>query len=271
MWRLGPIFGLCVALDGMSLTNYDWRISTRTLQIPPRIPLAHQRRCGPGHRRSGEPVIESLRLQLLAPADWKLLRDVRLEALLDSPDAFMSSHACESQRGESEWRGLFDAATWMVACDAEKIIGLATSVGEPGGCATRHVESVWVAPPYRRRGVCRALLRTLAEMDRRTGVTDLLLWVLEDNHDAQLAYEALGFEATGDRQFVPDLRRFERRMNLCITTSTGLVSGDSTSDEDAVDQAHKPAGVTDLGDIPVCRQADMPSPERCTAVRQGNG
>ena len=48
------------------------------------------------------------------------------------------------------------------------------------------------------------------------GVTDLLLWVLEDNHDAQRAYEALGFEPTGERQFLPDLGRFERRLRLGI-------------------------------------------------------
>ena len=58
------------------------------------------------------------------------------------------------------------------------------------------------------------MLHALAKMDRRMGVTDLLLWVLEDNHEAQRAYEALGFEPTGERQFLPDFGRFERRMRL---------------------------------------------------------
>jgi RimJ/RimL family protein N-acetyltransferase len=43
------------------------------------------------------------------------------------------------------------------------------------------------------------------------GVSELLLWVLEDNHDAQRAYEALGFEPTGERQFLLPFGRFERR------------------------------------------------------------
>jgi GNAT superfamily N-acetyltransferase len=162
-------------------------------------------------------VIESLRLQLLAPVDWQVLRAARLRALLDSPHAFMSSYARESGWGESEWRRLFDAARWMVACESETVIGLAQSLSEPGRLATRHVESVWVAPTHRRHGVCRALLHTLAEMDRETGVTDLLLWVLDDNHDAQLAYKALGFEPTGECQFLPTLGRTELRLRLGIT------------------------------------------------------
>jgi ribosomal protein S18 acetylase RimI-like enzyme len=161
-------------------------------------------------------VIETLRLQLLAPVDWELLREARLEALLDSPHAFMSSHACESLWAESEWLRLFEAARWIVALEAEKVIGLARSIAEPALPATRHIESVWVAPTHRRRGVSRALLHALADRERRLGVTDLMLWVLEDNQDAQRAYEAIGFEATGERQFLPAFGRFERRLTVAI-------------------------------------------------------
>jgi ribosomal protein S18 acetylase RimI-like enzyme len=161
-------------------------------------------------------VSESLQLQLLAPADWRVLRAARLQALLDSPHAFMSSHARESGWGELEWRRLFDAATWIIAREAEEVIGLVRSIAEPPCSKTRHVESVWVAPSHRRRGVCRALLEVLAETDRRVGVTELLLWVLEDNDDAWRAYEALGFQPTGERQSLRALERFERRLRLCI-------------------------------------------------------
>jgi ribosomal protein S18 acetylase RimI-like enzyme len=156
-----------------------------------------------------------LELQLLTPVDWPVLRAARLAALLDSPAAFTSNHAQESKWVEGEWRRVFDAATWIVALEAEKAIGLARSVGAAGH-ETRHVESIWVAPTHRQRGVCRALLHALAETERSMGVTDLLLWVLEDNHDAQRAYDALGFEPTGERQFLPDFGRFERRLRLGI-------------------------------------------------------
>jgi ribosomal protein S18 acetylase RimI-like enzyme len=188
-------------------------------------------------------VIESLRLELLTPVDWKVLQAARLEALRDSPRAFMSSYACELEWDESDWRELFVAATWMVAYEAQKVVGLARSVGESGRCATRHVESVWVASTHRRRGVCRTLLHMLAEMDRRMGMTEMLLWVLEDNHDAQRAYEAIGFKPTGERQFIPALRRFEQRLKLSIEAPS--ICRASTDDEGSLDQALELARVAD--------------------------
>jgi RimJ/RimL family protein N-acetyltransferase len=64
--------------------------------------------------------------------------------------------------------------------------------------------------------VLRAVLHGLAEIDRQMGVTELMLWVLEDNHDAQRAYQVIGFESTGDRQYLPALGQLERRLRLGI-------------------------------------------------------
>jgi ribosomal protein S18 acetylase RimI-like enzyme len=163
----------------------------------------------------------TLDLQLLSPADWRTLRDVRLRALRDSPHAFLSRYDCELLLGEREWRQLLDSATWVVAREGEDVVGLARSVAESAHPWRRHIESMWVAPTHRRRGVSRALLDALADKERRAGVTELLLWVLEDNDHAQGAYATLGFEPTGERQFLPDLGRFERRFKLSITHPPG--------------------------------------------------
>jgi ribosomal protein S18 acetylase RimI-like enzyme len=163
----------------------------------------------------------TLNLDLLTSADWRVLRAARLGALLDSPQAFTSSYARESDWSEFEWRRVFDTATCIVAREAEKVIGLAKSVAEPFRPWMRHLESVWVAPTHRRRGVLRALLHDLAEIDRQMGVTELMLWVLEDNYNAQRAYEALGFEPTGERQFLLAAGRFERRMRLVLDRLQG--------------------------------------------------
>jgi ribosomal protein S18 acetylase RimI-like enzyme len=161
-------------------------------------------------------IQSTLDVYLLTPEEWRELRAVRLRALRDSPHAFTSSYVRELLWTELEWRRSFDAATWTVAREAEEVIGLARSVGESEQHAARHVEGVWVAPTHRRRGVFRALLHTLAETDRQMGVTELLIWVMEDNYDAQRAYEALGFEPTGERQFLPVFGRFERRLRVCV-------------------------------------------------------
>ena len=164
----------------------------------------------------------TLNLDLLAPVDWPVLRAARLEALLDSPAAYTSSYACEAQWSELDWLRAFDAATWIVAREAERVVGLARSVGEPERPSARHVESIWVAPTHRRLGVFRALLRTLAAMERQMGVTELMLWVLEDNHAAERAYRALGFEPTGDRQFLAAFGQFEQRLRRKINEARDL-------------------------------------------------
>jgi GNAT superfamily N-acetyltransferase len=161
----------------------------------------------------------TLELDLLTPVDWHMLRSARLYALLDSPDAFTSSYAYESAWGEMAWQQVLDAATWIVAREAQTVIGLAKSISEPGCPSTRYVESAWVAPTHRRRGVLRALLHRLAEIDRQTGVTELMLWVLEDNHDAQRAYQVLGFESTGEQQYLPAFGQFERQLRIEISAT----------------------------------------------------
>ena len=138
-----------------------------------------------------------LNLRFLRPADWWTLRQVRLAALRDSPHAFTSHYGHERQWAETEWRRTLKSSTWIVAQTAGEVAGLARSVREPRIPKARNLESIWVAPIYRHQGVCRDLVLALADRERRMGATDLLLWVLDGNHDALRAYEALGFQPTG--------------------------------------------------------------------------
>jgi hypothetical protein len=76
-------------------------------------------------------VLQStLEFQLLTPGDRRLLQEARLEALRESPHAFMSTYAQESEWVEAQWRQALEGATWIVARDAENVIGLAASVRE---------------------------------------------------------------------------------------------------------------------------------------------
>jgi ribosomal protein S18 acetylase RimI-like enzyme len=152
-----------------------------------------------------------------APDDWRMLRAARLSALRDSPAAFASSFACESKWKKPAWQRLFDNATWVVARqDKQQVIGLAKSVVDPERTNARYIESAWVAPAHRRQGLFRRLLEDLARRESAAGVTDLSLWVLEDNHNAQRAYEALGFEPTGKRQFLLAFGKFEQQLRMGV-------------------------------------------------------
>jgi len=152
----------------------------------------------------------------LERSEWRILRDTRLRALLDSPHAFTSRYECEVRWPEHTWRRRFDIGTWVVAHHGEAVIGLAGLVdgdlGEP-----RHLEGIWVAPLHRRRQVFSRLLARVVQIARADGLDWLPLWVLEDNAVAREAYVRRGFVWRGKRQPLdPDECRVERRLWLPI-------------------------------------------------------
>jgi ribosomal protein S18 acetylase RimI-like enzyme len=161
-----------------------------------------------------------LNLRFLRPADWQALRDVRLAALQDSPHAFTSHYALEWRWTETEWRRTFKSSTWIVAHTAEEVAGLARSVQEPWLPRARNLESIWVAPTYRHRGVCGDLVRALSKRERWRGATQLLLWVLDGNQEALRAYAALGFWPMGEPQYLKAFERWEQRLGVHISCLT---------------------------------------------------
>jgi ribosomal protein S18 acetylase RimI-like enzyme len=162
-----------------------------------------------------------LDIKLLAPEEWHVLRSTRLRALLDSPHAFLSGHDAEVGWSEARWRRLLAEATWVVASESGMVIGIA-GLFEGSPCDGRHIESIWVAPTHRHRGVFRALLQTLVDRQRSYGARSLALWVLETNIEARQAYKRLGFELTGERQPLPGPGdRYELRLRLAIPPRRG--------------------------------------------------
>lgn len=151
-------------------------------------------------------------VEVLAGDDWKILQDIRLRALRDSPDAFLSK--AETSWGETEWRALAVEDAWIVARSGDQVIGVVRSVRvDDRPTNERHLESVWVDPLHRKKGVLRAILRYLAELE--PDVRTWMAWVLDGNDGARAAYERLGFETTGRRQLLAGTpRRVEERLRL---------------------------------------------------------
>ncbi len=147
--------------------------------------------------------------------DWRLLREIRLRALLDSPDAFASSHDQEVRWDENAWRVFLRGARWTLAFAPRTAIGMAGVVDGAEPSAEPHVISMWVDPGHRRTGVARLLLTSLTE--RMVGRTAILLWVMQENLAARRAYERMGFVPTCEVQRLPtDPSRYEERMRLCL-------------------------------------------------------
>lgn len=87
------------------------------------------------------------------PGDWELVRDVRLAALRDAPDAFASTYEREAAYTEEQWRGWFSDRFAMFLAhleDRAKPAGLAGVFDRDDGA---DLVSMWVRPDARGRGV----------------------------------------------------------------------------------------------------------------------
>jgi ribosomal protein S18 acetylase RimI-like enzyme len=165
------------------------------------------------------------------PDEWAVLRELRLRALADAPDAFASTLADEAGAPEEMWRRRADGGPDVLNLVAEARgsrmandslvshddtshrddggsvagdgVGMATVRLEPDKGGRAHLLGMWVDPRYRGRGVATALLDHALGWARDRGATEMVLWVADHNTAARRLYERAGFVATGDRQPLP--------------------------------------------------------------------
>jgi ribosomal protein S18 acetylase RimI-like enzyme len=131
-----------------------------------------------------------------------LFKSVRLRALQDTPHAFGSTYASESQFPDSEWlsrarRWNGDRGIGFLAMDADSPCGIAGSFLDQQDSTRAQLISMWTAPTHRQRGVGRLLVDEILRWAHHRGARTLLLMVTNINQPAILFYERLGFTRTG--------------------------------------------------------------------------
>ena len=150
--------------------------------------------------------------------DWARLRDVRLRALAESPEAFGSTLAREQLYTDEQWRSWQQSSAWFMAFDGDRPVGLVGGRLDPDEWL---LIAMWVAPEVRGQGVGRRLVDAVAGEAGRQGASTVVLHVTERNLVARKAYERLGFVATGEWESLAregDQRR--ELMRLPVTGST---------------------------------------------------
>lgn len=90
----------------------------------------------------------------------------------------------------------------IVAIDADQVVGFVSAVDylHPDKAPELWVNEVGVAPPYRRRGVGRRLLRAMLDHARAIGCVEAWLATEKDNVAARQLYESLGGD--GEQQVI---------------------------------------------------------------------
>jgi ribosomal protein S18 acetylase RimI-like enzyme len=158
-------------------------------------------------------------LEAITPRNAQTFKSVRLQALKDSPLAFGSTYARESQLSDADWSRR--AGEWT----SPRAVGyLATYAGEACGiCAAflaeddprvAHLVSMWVAPQFRRSGLGRTLVEAIQSWAKTKGAQSVRLTVTHCNAAAIQFYKRLGFRMTGKTEPYPnDPALFEYEMS----------------------------------------------------------
>ncbi len=134
----------------------------------------------------------------LLPDDWRILRDLRLAALLDAPYAFGSTYESTAGRTEQEWR------TWPIhgvafgAFLGGEPVGMVGALPMPTDPATVHLIAMWVAPAGRGTGLGDALIDAVVAWARGRGCVSVFLEVATGNDRAAALYLRNGFAYTDE-------------------------------------------------------------------------
>ena len=130
------------------------------------------------------------------PDDWPLVKDIRLRALADAPDAFGMTLAQSAAQPDEEWRErLSGPSPTVLALDDGRPVAMGGGFLVPDSDVAM-VWGMWTEPAARGRGLGRRILATVVDWAHGAGRTPYL-HVTEGNEVARAAYVAAGFEPTG--------------------------------------------------------------------------
>lgn len=146
-------------------------------------------------------------IERITPETAMVFKDVRLRALQDSPTAFSSTFAKESQFPDEEWRKRAvrwssDGSAIFLAMDGDAGCGIIGAYEENERSA--QVVSMWVAPEVRRADVGKRLMGAAVDWARSRKMRELKLMVTSVNPGAIAFYERLGFTMTGKTAVYPN-------------------------------------------------------------------
>jgi ribosomal protein S18 acetylase RimI-like enzyme len=144
-----------------------------------------------------------VRLRRLEPTEVEPLRELRLRALRQNPEAFAETYE------EARDRPLQDWASWaadesrviVVAIDGERWVGMvACRRLEPD---SSWLTALWVDPAVRGKGLGARLIEAAAEWATEQGAAAVELSVTTNNPAAATLYTRAGFAETGRRRPLP--------------------------------------------------------------------
>jgi GNAT superfamily N-acetyltransferase len=148
----------------------------------------------------------SILTRRLEPDEVELHRELRLQALQDSPGSFRETFSEAVARPISYWQELSrsvseaGAHVMFLALEDSYPIGSVYGLRDRERSDTGRVGGMWVRSESRRQGVGRALLSEIFDWARQCSFRQLALWAPAQSHAAASLYHRVGFRETGNRR-----------------------------------------------------------------------
>jgi len=136
-------------------------------------------------------------LRRAVPGDEPLLRELRLQALSEAPDAFGSTYERELARTPSDWQRWMSPGVTFILCEPAGARGMVAAVRDETDLAVVHLMAMWVHPAIRGSGAADELVAAVVAWAASEGAGLVRLKVIDGNDRARSFYERIGFIPTG--------------------------------------------------------------------------
>jgi len=167
--------------------------------------------------------VDPIEIRPIRAGEGRLLRQVRLAALRESPGAFLTTAAHAESLPDEEWesraRRSARGGAWgiFLALSGDEPCGLAAGIPDPERSGVIELVQMWVDPAHRRRGVGERLVEAVIAWS--VGRAERVRLGVADDHPAAVAlYRSLGFRATGEQEPAPGrsatIHYFEREPGI---------------------------------------------------------
>lgn len=143
-------------------------------------------------------ILNDYILKPLPPADWRLFREIRLEALATNPGMFGNSYALEYAFPDSHWQDRLSSpanAVWGLFLRTE-IIGLTGLFGDADHPGEARLTTSFIQPEHRGNGLTGLFYRARIDWARAHGLKRLVITHRRGNEASRKAMLRAGFRHT---------------------------------------------------------------------------
>lgn len=153
-------------------------------------------------------------IEYLGAGNGERLRSIRLRALQDAPNAFVTTYELAVSWPPEVWEQQLEELATLVVTVQGVDVGLVRTTPHEDIKDAAYLISMWVAPEVRRQGIGSALVSAVCEWARTQGFSRLFLDVSEMELPAVALYARNGFAPSGQVGAFPQPRDHVREIQM---------------------------------------------------------